>query len=175
MTNAIRIDAVGPPDVLKCQSTDVPDPGPNEVRLRQTAAGVNFIDIYQRSGLYPLAELPSGIGSEAAGVVEAVGSDVQDFRPGDTVRVSTTDREGDRQLTQVFEGVVIRRRGGGAGASFTVRRVAREIGVERTFMLHSPVVEAVETVRRGAVRRSRLYYLRGLSGRAARIKEARRN
>ena len=85
MTNAIRIDAVGPPDVLKWQSTDVPDPGPNEVRLRQTAAGVNFIDIYQRSGLYPLAELPSGIGSEAAGVVEAVGSDVQDFRPGDRV------------------------------------------------------------------------------------------
>ena len=100
---------------------------------------------------------------------------IQDFRPGDTVRVSTMVREGDRQRTQVFEGVVIRRRGSGAGTSFTVRRVAREIGVERTFMLHSPVVEAVETVRRGAVRRSRLYYLRGRSGRAARIKEARRN
>ena len=100
---------------------------------------------------------------------------IKDFRPGDTVRVSTTVREGDRQRTQVFEGVVIRRRGAGAGASFTVRRVARDIGVERTFMLHSPVVEAVETVRRGAVRRSRLYYLRGRSGRAARIKEARRN
>ncbi len=108
-------------------------------------------------------------------VVTELNPKIQDFRPGDTVRVSTTVREGDRQRTQVFEGVVIRRRGAGAGTSFTVRRVAREIGVERTFMLHSPIVEAVETVRRGAVRRARLYYLRGRSGRAARIKEARRN
>ena len=74
----------------------------------------------------------------------------------------------------MFEGVVIRKRGGGADASFTVRRISYDIGVERTFLLHSPVVEAVKIVRRGAVRRSRLYYLRGLSGRAARIKEARR-
>lgn len=100
---------------------------------------------------------------------------IQDFRPGDTVKVSIKVREGDRERLQIFEGVVIRRRGGGAGTTFTVRRVAREIGVERTFLLHSPVVEAVETVRRGSVRRARLYYLRGLSGRAARIKEARRN
>ncbi len=100
---------------------------------------------------------------------------IQDFRPGDTVRVSIMVREGDRQRIQVFEGVVIRKRGGGAGTTFTVRRVAREVGVERTFLLNSPVVDSVETVRRGSVRRARLYYLRGLSGRAARIKEARRN
>jgi large subunit ribosomal protein L19 len=99
---------------------------------------------------------------------------VQDFRPGDTVRVSIKVTEGDRQRTQVFEGVVIRKRGGGPGASFTVRRISHEIGVERTFLLHSPAVEGVEVARRGKVRRARLYYLRGLSGRAARIKEARR-
>ena len=99
---------------------------------------------------------------------------VQDFGPGDTVRVSIKVTEGDRQRTQVFEGVVIRKRGGGPGASFTVRRISHEIGVERTFLLHSPAVEGVEVTRRGKVRRARLYYLRGRSGRAARIKEARR-
>lgn len=99
---------------------------------------------------------------------------VQDFGPGDTVRVSIRVTEGDRQRTQVFEGVVIRKRGGGPGASFTVRRISHEIGVERTFLLHSPAVQAVEVTRRGKVRRARLYYLRGRSGRAARIKEARR-
>ena len=102
-------------------------------------------------------------------------SKVQEFQPGDTVRVSIRVTEGDRQRTQVFEGVVIRRRGKGPGATFTVRRVTHEIGVERTFPLHSPAVEGVQVVRRGAVRRSRLYYLRGRSGRAARIKEARRS
>jgi large subunit ribosomal protein L19 len=99
---------------------------------------------------------------------------VQDFGPGDTVRVSIKVTEGDRQRTQVFEGVVIRKRGSGPGASFTVRRISHEIGVERTFLLHSPAVQAVEVTRRGKVRRARLYYLRGRSGRAARIKEARR-
>ena len=98
---------------------------------------------------------------------------VEEFHPGDTVRVSLRIVEGDRQRTQAFEGVVIRKRGAGPGASFTVRRVTHEIGVERTFLLHSPTVEAVRVVRRGAVRRARLYYLRGRSGRAARIKEAR--
>lgn len=101
-------------------------------------------------------------------------NNIEDFHPGDSVKVSVRVIEGDRQRTQVFEGVVIRKRGGGADASFTVRRISYDIGVERTFLLHSPVVEAVKIVRRGAVRRSRLYYLRGLSGRAARIKEARR-
>ena len=89
--------------------------------------------------------------------------DVQDFRPGDTVRVST----------QVFEGVVLRKRGRGPGASFTVRRVAHGVGVERTFLTNSPAVEAVEAVRWGKVRRARLYYLRGRAGRGARIKEDR--
>ena len=100
---------------------------------------------------------------------------IQEFGPGDTVRVSIKVIEGDRQRIQNFEGVVIRKRGSGPGASFTVRRIAHEVGVERTFLLNSPAVDAVATVRRGKVRRARLYYLRGLSGRAARIKEARRN
>ena len=98
---------------------------------------------------------------------------VDDFRPGDTVRVGTRVKEGDRVRTQLFEGVVIRRRGNGPGASFTVRRIAHGVGVERTFLTNSPAVEAVEVVRYGSVRRARLYYLRGRSGRAARIKEDR--
>ena len=99
---------------------------------------------------------------------------IEEFRSGDTVKVSIRITEGERTRTQVFEGVVIRRRGGGPNTSFTVRRVTHEIGVERTFLLHSPSVEDVQVVRRGAVRRSRLYYLRGRSGKAARIKERRR-
>ena len=98
---------------------------------------------------------------------------VEEFGPGDTVRVNMRIKEGERQRTQVFEGVVIRKRGGGPEASFTVRRVSHDVGVERTFPLHSPMVESVQVVRRGAVRRARLYYLRGLSGRKARIKEKR--
>ena len=98
---------------------------------------------------------------------------IEEFQAGDTVRVNIKVTEGDRTRTQAFQGVVIRRRGGGPGASFTVRRVTHEIGVERTFLLHSPNVESVSVTRRGQVRRSRLYYLRGLSGRAARIKERR--
>jgi large subunit ribosomal protein L19 len=95
---------------------------------------------------------------------------IPDFTPGDTVRVSTRIVEGDKERIQVFQGVVIKVRRGGAGASFTVRHVAFGIGVERTFLLHSPLVEKVEVVRHGKVRRSRLYYLRGLSGREARRK-----
>ena len=98
---------------------------------------------------------------------------VEEFGPGDTVRVSVRVTEGGRTRTQDFEGVVIRRRGGGPSATFTVRRVTHEIGVERTFHLHAPSVEAVKVVRRGAVRRARLYYLRGRYGRHARIKEKR--
>ena len=100
---------------------------------------------------------------------------IQNFKPGDTAKVSIRVTEGERQRIQVFEGVVIRSRGSGPGATFTVRRVTHDIGVERTFLLHSPAVEAVQVTRRGMVRRSRLYYLRGLSGRAARIKEARQH
>lgn len=99
---------------------------------------------------------------------------VQDFHPGDTVKVSLRIREGDRERVQAFEGFVLRQQGKGAGASFTVRRVSHGIGVERTFPLYSPRLEAVEVLRRGDVRRAKLYYLRGLSGKAARIKEGRR-
>ncbi len=95
------------------------------------------------------------------------------FAPGDTVKVSAKVVEGERERTQVFQGVVIKIRRGGTGASFTVRRVAYGVGVERTFPLFSPLVEKVEVVRRGKVRRAKLYYLRGLSGKAARIKERR--
>ena len=98
---------------------------------------------------------------------------VEDFAPGDTVRVSFRVREGERERVQVFQGVVIRNRGGGVGATFTVRRVTYGIGVERVFPLYSPRLEGVQIVRRGLVRRARLYYLRGLRGRAARIKERR--
>ena len=98
---------------------------------------------------------------------------IEDFRPGDTVRVNIRVTEGDRVRTQAFQGVVIRRRGGGPAESFTVRRIAHDIGVERTFLINSPNVESVTVTRKGKVRRSRLYYLRGRSGRAARIKERR--
>jgi large subunit ribosomal protein L19 len=92
---------------------------------------------------------------------------------GDTVKVSTKVVEGDKERIQVFQGVVIRIRNSGAGSSFTVRRVAYGVGVERTFPLYSPLVEKVEVVRHGKVRRAKLYYLRGLSAKKARIKEKR--
>lgn len=101
--------------------------------------------------------------------------DVPSFGPGDTVRVHARVVEGTRERIQVFEGMVIRRRGGGVNENFTVRRIASHaVGVERTFLIHSPRVDRVEVVRFGRVRRARLYYLRGLTGRAARIKERRR-
>lgn len=100
--------------------------------------------------------------------------DLPDFRVGDVVRVSVRVVEGDRERLQEFEGVVIRRRGRGLNENFTVRRIgAHGVGVERTFLLHSPRLEKVRVVRRGRVRRAALYYLRGRTGRAARIKEQR--
>ena len=93
--------------------------------------------------------------------------------PGDTVKVSARIVEGDRERIQMFQGVVIRVRKGEVSASFTVRRVAYGVGVERTFPLYSPLVEKVEVVRHGKVRRAKLYYLRGLSGKASRLKERR--
>jgi large subunit ribosomal protein L19 len=97
-----------------------------------------------------------------------------EFRVGDTVRVGVRVVEGSRERIQDFEGVVIRRRSGGIGATFTVRRIASHgIGVERTFLTHAPRVDAITVVRRGKVRRARLFYLRGLTGKAARIKERR--
>ena len=96
---------------------------------------------------------------------------IPSLSPGDTVKVSLKAVEGERKRMEQFQGVVIRVRHGGVSASFTVRRVAYGIGVERTFLLHSPLLEKVEVIRHGKVRRARLYYLRGLSGKAARIKE----
>jgi large subunit ribosomal protein L19 len=93
------------------------------------------------------------------------------FNAGDTVKVSSKVVEGDRERTQVFQGVVLRVRQGGPNSSFTVRRVTHGVGVERTFLFHSPRLEKVEVVRQGKVRRARLYYLRGLTGKAARIKQ----
>ena len=96
---------------------------------------------------------------------------VPDFRPGDTVRVHVRVVEGDKQRIQVFQGVVIARKGGGTRETFTVRKISGGIGVERVFPLHSPNVDKIEVVRRGKVRRAKLYYLRGLRGKAARIEE----
>jgi large subunit ribosomal protein L19 len=97
---------------------------------------------------------------------------IPSFGPGDTVRVHFRIREGDRERVQAFQGVVIRRQNGsGPGSDFTVRRVTASIGIERTFPIHSPLIESLEVIRSGSVRRARLYYLRGLQGRAARIKE----
>ncbi|MGB2696070.1 MAG: 50S ribosomal protein L19 [Dehalococcoidia bacterium] len=103
-----------------------------------------------------------------------VNENIADFSPGDTVRVHAKVVEGERERIQVFEGVVIRRRNAGSSSNFTVRRVAHGTGVERTFPIYSPRVDKVEVTRRGKVRRAKLYYLRGLTGRAARIKEAAR-
>jgi large subunit ribosomal protein L19 len=97
------------------------------------------------------------------------------FDPGDTVRVHVKVIEGEKERTQVFEGIVIRRRGEGARASFTVRRISYGVGVERTFPLHSPRIDRVDVTRRSRVRRSKLYYLRSLAGKAARLKEKRAN
>ncbi len=99
---------------------------------------------------------------------------VQEFRPGDTVKVSLRVREGERERTQAFEGLVIRQQGRGPGTSFTVRRVAAHgIGVERPFPIYSPRLEAVDLVRHGQVRRAKLFYQRQRFGKAARIKEKR--
>ena len=93
------------------------------------------------------------------------------FGPGDTVQVNFRIREGDRERVQAFQGVVIRRQKGGPAASFTVRRITAGIGIERIFPLYSPLIESLEVIRRGSIRRAKLFYLRGLQGRAARIKE----
>jgi len=100
-------------------------------------------------------------------------SDFPAFDPGDTVRVQVKVVEGDKERLQAFEGICIRKRGGGLGATFTVRKVTYGVGVERTFPLNSPSVDRIEIMRRGRVRRAKLYYLRKLKGKAARIKERR--
>jgi large subunit ribosomal protein L19 len=99
--------------------------------------------------------------------------DIPAFRPGDTIKVHVNVVEGDRKRVQVFQGVVIRRQGGGVRESFTVRKVSFGVGVERTFPLHSPIIDHIELVTRGDVRRAKLYYLRELRGKAAKIREKR--
>jgi len=101
-------------------------------------------------------------------------SDIPTFRPGDTVRVHARVVEGTRERIQLFEGVVIKRRGFGISETYTVRKISNGVGVERTFPLHTPRVAQIEVVRFGKVRRAKLYYLRALHGKAARIREKRR-
>jgi large subunit ribosomal protein L19 len=102
-------------------------------------------------------------------------SDIPDFRPGDTVKVHVKVVEGNRSRIQVFQGVVIRRHGGGLRETFTVRKVSFGTGVERTFPLHTPIIDKIEVVTRGDVRRAKLYYLRELRGKKAKIREKREN
>ncbi len=104
---------------------------------------------------------------------EQLRSDIPEFAPGDTVRVHARIVEGTRERIQVFEGVVIARQGTGVRETFTVRRIASGVGVERLFPVHSPRIAKIEVTRRGIVRRAKLYYLRGLTGKAARIREKR--
>jgi large subunit ribosomal protein L19 len=104
---------------------------------------------------------------------EGLRETMPDFHPGDTVRVMVRVREGEKERLQAFEGVCIARKGGGISETFMVRKVSAGVGVERIFPLHSPNVSAVEVVRRGKVRRAKLYYLRRLTGKAGRIKEQR--
>jgi large subunit ribosomal protein L19 len=100
-------------------------------------------------------------------------SDIPNFRPGDTLKVHVRVTEGNRSRIQIFQGIVIRRQGGGARETFTVRKISYGVGVERTFPVHTPAIETIEVVTRGDVRRAKLYYLRSLRGKAARIKERR--
>ncbi|HHV71247.1 MAG TPA: 50S ribosomal protein L19 [Clostridia bacterium] len=106
---------------------------------------------------------------------EHLKNDIPNFKAGDTVKVHVKVVEGNRQRIQVFEGIVIRRKNAGINSTFTVRRVSYGVGVERTFLLHSPMIDKIELVKEGLVRRAKLYYLRGLRGKAARIKEKRSN
>jgi len=104
---------------------------------------------------------------------ESLRSDVPDFRPGDTLKVHVRVIEGTRSRVQVFQGAVIRRQGGGVRETFTVRKVSFGVGVERTFPVHTPIIEKIEVLTRGDVRRAKLYYLRDLRGKKAKIKEKR--
>jgi len=106
---------------------------------------------------------------------ESLRGDIPEFRPGDTLKVHVRVIEGTRSRIQVFQGVVIRRQGAGVRETFTVRKVSFGVGVERTFPVHTPVIDRIEVVTRGDVRRAKLYYLRDLRGKAAKIKERREN
>ena len=102
---------------------------------------------------------------------EYMKNDVPEFRPGDTVKVSVRIKEGDKERIQVFEGLVIKRRGGGISETFTVRKISYGVGVERTFPVNAPIIDKIQVVRKGKVRRAKLNYIRTLSAKAARIKE----
>jgi large subunit ribosomal protein L19 len=130
----------------------IPLSAPNEPLLRLRIAAMNTLDALDADSLR---------------------ADIPDFRPGDSVKVHVRVVEGNRSRIQVFQGVVIRRQGGGIRETFTVRKVSFGVGVERTFPVHTPVVEKIEVVTRGDVRRAKLYYLRELRGKAAKIKEKR--
>lgn len=104
---------------------------------------------------------------------EQLRTDLPNFRPGDTVRVHVKVVEGTRERIQLYEGVVIQRRGGGISETFTVRKISYGVGVERIFPVHTPKITLLEVIRRGKVRRAKLFYLRSLRGKAARIKEIR--
>lgn len=101
-------------------------------------------------------------------------TDIPEFAPGDTLRVNVRVREGEKERIQVFEGVCIARKGGRINETFTVRKISNGVGVERVFPLHSPTVEKIDVIRQGKVRRAKLYYLRNLRGKAARIRERHR-
>lgn len=106
---------------------------------------------------------------------EGLRTDIPNFEPGDTIRVMVRVREGDKERLQAFEGLCMGRRGGGVNETFRVRKVSAGVGVERVFPVHSPTLASIEVVRKGKVRRAKLYYLRKVSGKAARIKEKREN
>ena len=101
-------------------------------------------------------------------------TDVPTFKPGDTLKVYVKIKEGDKFRVQLFEGVCIAKKGSGISESFTVRKISYQVGVERIFPIHSPIIDRIEVVKVGKVRRAKLHYLRGLSGKAARIKEIRK-
>ena len=104
---------------------------------------------------------------------EQMKTDLPDLRPGQTVRVDVKIKEGDKSRIQAYEGVVIKVQGSGIGKTFTVRKVSSGVGVERTFPVHSPIIDSITVVRKGKVRRARLYYLRNRSGKSAKLKEVR--
>jgi large subunit ribosomal protein L19 len=109
----------------------------------------------------------------AAVAREGLRSDIPEFQPGDTIKVMVRVREGDKERLQAFEGLCMGKRGGGINETFRVRKVSAGVGVERVFPLHSPSLASIEVVRKGRVRRAKLYYLRKVSGKAARIREQR--
>jgi len=125
---------------------------------------------------WPVALARKNMNTLVAEVAQsALKQDIPPFRPGDTVRVHVKVIEGNRSRVQVFAGVVISRTGSGISEAFTVRKISFGVGVERTFPLHSPIIDKIEVERRGDVRRAKLYYLRNLRGKAAKIKEKRDN